>query len=169
MLNALAKLNIDDDGKNEKREHARGKNTEESKPSSVAHVTKLCASFARTTTLLTNMGGCDGAPNHVALGLIIVLISPGKEDDVLSSIRETNDHVREAWALSPASEPQDDYLQAETKMRRALDRLRRAAVKVIDSPDDVKSPDHGIFSAVRALLMDIATTLETLLRTVSTK
>jgi hypothetical protein len=90
------------------------------------------------------------------------------EDDVLSSIRETNDHVREARALSPVSEPEDDYLQAETKMKRALDRLRRAAVKTIDSPDDVKSPDPGIFSAVRALLMDIATTLETLLRTVST-
>ncbi|KAH9061056.1 hypothetical protein EDB87DRAFT_476238 [Lactarius vividus] len=50
-------------------------------------------------------------------------------------------------------------------MRRALDRLRRAAVRIIDSPDDVKSPDQGIFSAVQALLMDIATTLETLLRT----
>jgi len=90
------------------------------------------------------------------------------EDDVSSGIRETNDHVREARALSPVSEPEDDYLQAETKMRRALGRLRRAGVNIIESPDDVKSPDHGIFSAVQALLMDIATTLETLLRTVST-
>ena len=86
----------------------------------------------------------------------------------MSSIRETNDHIREARALSPVSEPEDDYLQAETKMKRALDRLRRAAVKIIDSPDNVESSDHGIFGAVRALLMDIATTLETLLRTVST-
>jgi hypothetical protein len=90
------------------------------------------------------------------------------QDDILCSIRETNDHVREAQALTPASEPEDDYLQAETKMRRALDRLRRAALKIIDSPDSVKSPNHVIFSALRALLMDIATTLETLLRTVST-
>ncbi|KAH8987879.1 peptidase family C50-domain-containing protein [Lactarius akahatsu] len=89
----------------------------------------------------------------------------GTEDDALSGIRETNDHVREARALSPVSAPEDDYLQAEAKMRRALDRLRRAALKIIDSPDDVKLPDHGIFSAVQALLMDIATTLETLLRT----
>ncbi|KAH9026737.1 peptidase family C50-domain-containing protein [Lactarius pseudohatsudake] len=151
LLNALAKLNLDDDGKTEKRGHAGGysrKNSEESEPSSVAHITKLCASFARATTLLTNMGRCDGT-----------------EDDALSGIRETNDHVREARALSPVSAPEGDYLQAEAKMRRALDRLRRAAVKIIDSPDDVKSPDHGIFSAVQALLMDIATTLETLLRT----
>ncbi|KAH9171315.1 peptidase family C50-domain-containing protein [Lactarius sanguifluus] len=149
LLNALAKLNLDDGGKTEKRGHAGGylrKNSEESEPSSVAHITKLCASFARATTLLTNMGRCD-------------------EVDALSGIRETNDHVREARALSPVSAPEDDYLQAEAKMRRALDRLRRAAVKIIDSPDDVKSPDHGIFSAVQALLMDIATTLETLLRT----
>ncbi|KAI9438648.1 peptidase family C50-domain-containing protein [Lactarius indigo] len=151
LLNALAKLNLDDDGKTEKREHAGGypqKNTEESKPSSVAQITKLCASFVRATTLLTNMGRCDG-----------------NEDDLLSSIRETSDHVREARALSPVSEPEDDYLQAETKMRRALDRLRRAAMKLIDSPNDVQSPDHGILSATQALLMDLATTLETLLRT----
>jgi hypothetical protein len=85
----------------------------------------------------------------------------------LSSIRETNDHVREARALAPVSEPGDDYLQAEKKMRRALDRLRRAALKIIDSPDGVKSSDSGICSAVQALLMDIATTLEALLRLVS--
>lgn len=82
----------------------------------------------------------------------------------MSSIRETNDHVREARALAPVSEPGDDYLQAEKKMRRALDRLRRAALKIIDSPDGVKSSDSGICSAVQALLMDIATTLEALLR-----
>jgi hypothetical protein len=54
-------------------------------------------------------------------------------------------------------------------MRRALDRLRRAAVKIIDSPDGVKSSDNGISSAVQALLMDIATTLEALLSSVSAK
>ena len=86
----------------------------------------------------------------------------------MSSIRETNDHVREARALASVSEPEDDYLRAETKMRRALDRLRRAAVKIIDSPDGVKSSDNAISNAVQALLMDTATTLETLLRTVST-
>jgi len=86
---------------------------------------------------------------------------------VLSDIRETNDHVREAGALSVVPELDDDYIRAETKMRRALDRLRRAAVKVIDPLDGGKSPDHGIFGAVRTLLMDIAATLETLLRTVS--
>ena len=71
LLNVLAKLNLDDGGRTEKREHARGypqKNTEESEPSSVAHVTKLCASFVRATTLLTNMGRCDGAPYYVAFG-----------------------------------------------------------------------------------------------------
>lgn len=86
----------------------------------------------------------------------------------MCSIRETNDHVREAQALASVSEPGDDYLQAETKMRRALDRLRRAALKIIDSPDSVKSPDYGIFSVLRVLLMDIAMTLEALLRSVST-
>ena len=171
LLNALAKLNLDDEGKAEKQEQAHGypqQNTKESEPSSVANITKLCASFVRATTLLTDMGRCDGAPYYVAFGSIIVLISPDIQDDLLNSIRETNDHVREARALAPVSEPEDDYLQAETKMRRALDRLRRAALKIIDSPDRAKSPDHGIFGSLQALLMDIATTLEALLRAVST-
>ena len=61
LLNALTKLNLGDDDKTEKREHAQ-KLSEGSEPFSVAHITKLCASFVRATTLLTNMGRCDGAP-----------------------------------------------------------------------------------------------------------
>jgi Ca2+-binding EF-hand superfamily protein len=61
LLNALAKLDLDDDGKTEKREHVQ-KLSEERQPSSVAHITKLCASFVRATTLLTNIGRSDGAP-----------------------------------------------------------------------------------------------------------
>ena len=61
LLNALTKLNLGDDDKTEKREHAQ-KPSEGSEPFSVAHMTKLCASFVRATTLLTNMGRCDGAP-----------------------------------------------------------------------------------------------------------
>ena len=68
LLNALAKLNLDDGGKAEMREPARVKNAGESEGSSVAHITKLCASFVRATTLLTNMGRCDGAPYYVAFG-----------------------------------------------------------------------------------------------------
>jgi hypothetical protein len=71
LLNALAKLNLGDEGKAEKEERTCGhpqQNTKPCGPPSVAHITKLCASFVRATTLLTNMGGCDGAPYQVAFG-----------------------------------------------------------------------------------------------------
>jgi hypothetical protein len=61
LLNALEKLNLDEDGKTEKREPAQ-KITENREPSSVAQITKLCASFVRATTLLTDIGRSDGAP-----------------------------------------------------------------------------------------------------------
>jgi separase len=92
----------------------------------------------------------------------------GEEESVLSSIRETNKHVKDAMALSPPSEPEDDYTQAETKMRRALCRLKRVAIKFIDHPDDMKSLGDGIVRAVKTLLMDIATTMEALLSAVCT-
>ncbi len=64
LLNALAKLNLDGEGKSERQELAQ----EDPQPSSVAHVTKLCASFVRATTILANIGRCDGAPYYVAFG-----------------------------------------------------------------------------------------------------
>jgi|SRR6267154_2459460 len=93
---------------------------------------------------------------------------PGAEEDVLDSIRETTEHVKEARAVRPPLEAQDDYKLAESKMRRALDRLKRAAVKVIDTPDDMRVSTDGVVKAVRTLLMDIATTMEALLSAVST-
>ena len=65
LLNALSKLNLDDDGKCEKREHVSSSPSRQDKekyePTKVAHVTKLCASFSRATTLLVGLGQCDGA------------------------------------------------------------------------------------------------------------
>lgn len=87
---------------------------------------------------------------------------------MLSSIRETNEHVNEARAVRPPLESQDDYRLAESKMRRALDRLKRAAIKVIDTPDDMRLPVDGVVKAVRTLLMDIATTMEAQLSAAST-
>jgi hypothetical protein len=86
---------------------------------------------------------------------------------VLSSIRETNEHVKEARVVRPPLETQDDYKLAESKMRRALDRLKRTAIKVIDAPDGMGLSADGVVKAVRTLLMDIATTMETLLSAVS--
>jgi hypothetical protein len=72
FLNTLSKLNLDDDGdggKNGKREHVSGgpprMDKEKYGPTKVAHVTKLCASFARTTTLLTGLGQDDGAQRPI--------------------------------------------------------------------------------------------------------
>jgi hypothetical protein len=93
---------------------------------------------------------------------------PGAEEDVLDSIRETAEHVKEARAVRPPFEAQGDYKLAESKMRRALDRLKRAAVKVIDAPDDMRVSTEGVVKAVRTLLMDIATTMEMLLSAVNT-
>lgn len=90
------------------------------------------------------------------------------EEGLLSSIRETNEHVNEARAVRPPLESQDDYRLAESKMRRALDRLKRAAIKVIDAPDDMRLPVDGVVKAVRTLLMDIATTMEAQLSAAST-
>jgi len=93
---------------------------------------------------------------------------PGAEEDVPVSIRETTEHVKEARAVRPPLEGQDDYKLAESKMRRALDRLKRAAVKAIDAPDDMRVSTDSVVKAVRTLLMDIATTMEALLSAVST-
>ena len=93
---------------------------------------------------------------------------PGTEEDTLDNIRETTEHVKEAMAVRPALEAPDDYKLAESKMRRALDRLKRAAVKIIDAPDDMKVSTDGVVRAVRTLLMDIGTTMEVLLSAVCT-
>jgi hypothetical protein len=85
----------------------------------------------------------------------------------LDSIRETTEHIKEASTLRPPLEAQDDYKLADSKMRRALDRLKRAAVKVIDAPDDTRVSTDGVVKAVRILLTSIATTMEALLSAVS--
>ena len=92
----------------------------------------------------------------------------GTEDGTLDSIQETNEHVKEARVLRPPLETDDDYKPAENKMRRALDRLKRAAVKVIDASGDIAAPSDIIIKAVRTLSMDIATTMEALLSVVGT-
>ena len=64
LLNALSKLNLDDEGKSEKPGHVSLSPSREDKekyePTKVARVTKLCASFSRAVTLLTGLGQCDG-------------------------------------------------------------------------------------------------------------
>jgi hypothetical protein len=92
----------------------------------------------------------------------------GAEESILSSIQETGEHVKEARVLRPPLETEDDYTLAETKMRRALDRLKRATTKAIDAPGDMASSSGGIIKAVRTLSMDIATTMEALLSPVRT-
>ena len=92
----------------------------------------------------------------------------GTEDSTLNSIQETNEHVKEARVLRPPLEPDNDYKLAESKMRRALDRLKRAAVKVIDPSGDIARPSDVIIKTVRTLSMDIATTMEALLSVVGT-
>ncbi|KAI9509013.1 peptidase family C50-domain-containing protein [Russula earlei] len=51
-------------------------------------------------------------------------------------------------------------------MRRALDRLKRAAIRVIDTPDDARASSGGIVKAVKPLLMDMAMTMEAYLSAV---
>ena len=92
----------------------------------------------------------------------------GTEGSTLNSIQETNEHVKEARALRPPLEADDDYKLAESKMRRALDRLKRAAVKVIDVSGGITPSSDVIIKAVRTLSMDIATTMEALLSVVGT-
>ena len=64
-MNALSKLDLDGDVKGERRDRVSGlpsrKEKEKYEPTEVAHITKLCASFARTTTLLAGLGQRDGA------------------------------------------------------------------------------------------------------------
>ena len=92
----------------------------------------------------------------------------GTEESTLNSIQETNEHVKEARVLRPPLEANDDYKLAESKMRRALDRLKRAAVKVIDASGDITPSSDIIIKAVRTLSMDIATTMEALLSVAGT-
>ncbi len=92
----------------------------------------------------------------------------GAEEDVLSTIRETTEHVKEARVVRPPYEAQDDYKLADSKMRRALDRLKRAAIIVVNAPDDMRLSTDGVVKAVRTLLADIATTMEARLSAVST-
>ena len=77
LLNALSKLKLDDDGKCEKREFVSDssplrKEKEKYEPTKVAHITKLCASFSRATTLLTGLGQCDGAQDGTVHGSFVV-------------------------------------------------------------------------------------------------
>lgn len=90
----------------------------------------------------------------------------GAEDSTLNSIQETNEHVKEARVLRPPLEADDNYTLAQSKMRRALDRLKRAAVKVIDASGDITPSSDVVIKAVRTLSMDIATTMEALLSVV---
>ena len=92
----------------------------------------------------------------------------GAEESILSSIQETSEHVKEARVLCPPLEAKDDYTLAEAKMRRALDRLKRATTKAIDAPGDMVQSCGGTMKAVRTLSMDIATTMEALLSPVRT-
>jgi hypothetical protein len=92
----------------------------------------------------------------------------GTEESTLNTIQETNEHVKEARVLRPPLEANDDYKLAESKMRRALDRLKRAAVKVIDASGDITPSSDIIIKAVRTLSMDIATTMEALLSVAGT-
>jgi hypothetical protein len=71
-LDALAKLNLDDDGKSRKPERYTSKDKEKHKPAEVAHVMKLCASFTRATTLLTDVDRHHGARCCTVSGLHVV-------------------------------------------------------------------------------------------------
>jgi len=78
LLNALSRLNLNDDGRGDKREQEQvsgsssRKDKEKYEPTKVAHITKLCASFARATSLLSGLGQRDGALRCVVSESIIV-------------------------------------------------------------------------------------------------
>lgn len=59
LLDALSNLNLDDDGKGEILPSRKDK--EKLERTEIAHIMKLCASFARTTTVLASLGQSDGA------------------------------------------------------------------------------------------------------------
>jgi hypothetical protein len=72
LLDALAGLKLDDDSKSGKPDrYALQKDKEKYEPTEVAHVTKLCASFTRATTLLTDLYRHDGARCCIVSGLLI--------------------------------------------------------------------------------------------------
>jgi hypothetical protein len=70
LLDALEKLGLDDDGKGGKQHPSRNK--EKYEPTEVAQITKLCASFTRATTLLTDLDRHDGARFCTVSGLLVV-------------------------------------------------------------------------------------------------
>jgi hypothetical protein len=78
LLNALSKLNLHDDGRSNKQEQEdlSGSSSQKDKgkyePTKVAHITKLCASFSRATSLLSSLGQRNGALPCVASELIVV-------------------------------------------------------------------------------------------------
>lgn len=76
LLNALSNLNLDNDGTGERPDHISGlpsrKDKEKLERTEIAHITKLCASFARTTTLLASLGQNDGAQRYRVSELSIV-------------------------------------------------------------------------------------------------
>ncbi len=76
MSNALSNLNLVDHGKGEMQDRISGflsrKDKEKLEPTDIAHITKLCASFVRTTTLLAGLGQSDGAQRCTVSELSIV-------------------------------------------------------------------------------------------------
>jgi hypothetical protein len=72
LLDALASLKLDDDGKSGKPDrYSSQKDKEKYEPTEVAHITKLCASFTRATTLLTDLYRNNGARCCIVSGLLI--------------------------------------------------------------------------------------------------
>jgi hypothetical protein len=70
LLDSLAKLNLDDDSSGGKKHPSW--NNEKYKPTEVARITKLCASFTRATTLLTDLDRYNGARFCAVSGLLVV-------------------------------------------------------------------------------------------------
>ncbi|KAI0298727.1 peptidase family C50-domain-containing protein [Multifurca ochricompacta] len=136
LLRAVAKLSLEDDSQGEKRGDFSGHPSQKD---------GLCASLARATTLLSNLDRNDGVG-----------------EGVLNGIQETTGHVREARALA-SSEPREDYSQAVIRTRRALDKLKRVAIKVLDPTEYTQPLGDTIIKAVKELLLDIATTMEVML------
>ncbi|KAI0064205.1 hypothetical protein BV25DRAFT_1914431 [Artomyces pyxidatus] len=107
---------------------------------------KLCASLAQTTALLENLDDFDGS-----------------DDDMSKRVHDTASTLERCRGLLVlhvnGDKVNEEYLRVRGKVGRALERLRRATIKVVDSPSSPGLSDMRK-KIIKPILIKVASVLE---------
>ena len=123
---------------------------------------RLCAVFVQMTTVLEQCGrGLSSSSFHV--------VSPTKEErkDATQRLQETLKHLQNGPLLRALIQRQksedDEWVRIGGKVDRALERMRRASIAILESfsadpGDDIHEVVHGMLEAIKNVLSPLCTT-----------